>query len=698
MKTGQNRWKVRMKNTMTSKLTGWCLMTAMLALSMLTVSCSSSVESLEDGPSVSDNKQDASNGEVVFGAYLNRPTTRAGVGGTMTLDNLKTGIHAASGFSVIGYYTGAELYTPIHKPNFMYNQQVTYNSGLNIWEYTPLKYWPNMTEAGGGLDDSYVSFFAYAPWVEVAPSTGKVTGDDTKGIISLTRNNMTGDPKVRYMSSLKPSECPASTTEKVNLNFNHALASLNVMVDAYVDGTDATNPPAPETRVWIRSISFEGFTTHGSFKLSNTSADWMEPYSDDPIGNDAITVHDGRTNGLEGQSATGNEKTTGLNSWLIQEYAYGTDLDNAEAAFIAAGHTGKLGVYNDLRNLFGSETNTDPIYVIPTDKPLRVTIAYDIETQAAHLPGYLADGKTHGVKVSNVITATIEKAGGGNLDLTAGKNYTVRLHLGLSSVQCAATVTDWGTPASPKDLDIEMEDLPISQMMLNVYVNPWSDQDEVALNIPMTELSELATYFSGMRTGDDDISGQFVGRDVDKFGNIAGMEGTNYDPLTKVGRIVYISTDGTDVDASRSGSRILVMAEETDFGTDISWDIAAHGLQGFTDVTSLNGYNATQKLKSVYSGTFSTDFPAAYNADNYNSTKPTAVGSGWFLPTKQQMMLIGCNDGTAGGMASTMGLSAGSYWSITEQDATNVRCYVNSQWTVVAKVSAACKIRPMFAY
>lgn len=691
-----------MKNTMTYRQTAWCLSAVLLALSLLTVSCNSTLERLDDSQTSEGSQQGTALGQVAFSAYLKRPATRAGVAGELTTTNLRD---ADKGFGVIAYHTDGDLYNPTFKPNFMYNQQVLYNSTENVWEYTPLKYWPNSTAANGGEENEYLTFFAYAPWAEVTPSTGKVTGDDANGIVSLTRNTLAGDPKVRYKASLTPAECvdfcwaqpladqtrPASVSDKVDLTFNHALASLNVMVDAYVDGTDAINTPAAETRVWIRSITFEGFTTHGSFNLNSTTADWMEPYSDTPIGNSSITVYDGRADGLEGKSASTNEQPLGLNDWVTQQYAYGTALDAAETAFNDAGHSGKLGVYNDLRNLFGSETATDPIYVIPTDRPLRVTIAYDIETQAANLPGYLADGKTHGVSVTNVITATIQKAGGGNLTLSAGKNYTVRLHLGISSVQCAAAVTDWGATADPHDLEVEMEDLPISQMMLNVYVNPWSYQDEVLLSVPMTDLTDLGTYFKAARSGDDDISGRYLGLNVDAAGNIEGLEGTEYDGVP-VGRIAYISTDGTDVDASRTGSRILVLALESDFGTDLHPWSTTSGLQGYTDILALNGKTFTSNHSSA-------DFPAGKAANDYNSTKGITLGgaTGWFLPSKQQMMLVGCNDGSAVGQASLMGLGNGTFWCATEQDAATARCYVDGRWQVDSKTTGH-KLRPMFAY
>lgn len=53
----------------------------------------------------------------------------------------------------------------------MYNQSVTYSLGNSVWQYEPIKYWPNDNNpaddqgATGSQAHSYLSFFAYAPYV-----------------------------------------------------------------------------------------------------------------------------------------------------------------------------------------------------------------------------------------------------------------------------------------------------------------------------------------------------------------------------------------------------------------------------------------------------------------------------------------------------------------------------------------------------
>jgi hypothetical protein len=86
-----------------------------------------------------------------------------------------------------------------------------------------------------------------------------------------------------------------------------------------------------------------------------------------------------------------------------------------------------------------------PVMVIPTPGvPVSVTIVYDVETEDSRLAGLLSDGVTHGSSVENKITKNITTTQG-NMILSAGKKYVVKLHLGLTSVKFEADVADWTT-------------------------------------------------------------------------------------------------------------------------------------------------------------------------------------------------------------------------------------------------------------
>lgn len=165
----------------------------------------------------------------------NAGTTRTGTAGTITTASLKTGTHKDDGFGVMGYQTTADLTIPLttgQTPNFMFNQQVKWADASGVWTYSPVKYWPNGIDKANddnspsntaiSTNTDRLSFFAYAPWVDVVESdytsskivtdkalgaataknmfyaTGnsKTTIDD--GIVAFTANTVDVDPQVFY--------------------------------------------------------------------------------------------------------------------------------------------------------------------------------------------------------------------------------------------------------------------------------------------------------------------------------------------------------------------------------------------------------------------------------------------------------------------------------------------------------------------
>lgn len=148
---------------------------------------------------------------VAFSIYTPRNVTRAGAPGTITTASLKTGVHSAYGFGVFGYYTDGGHYSDSSTPNFMYNQKVLWNAGESAWKYEPVKYWPNEYGNTAMADEiDRVSFFAYAPWTAVAPTTGIPTNGgagvnvDEKNITAMTKNTATGDPIIKYVVDTDP--------------------------------------------------------------------------------------------------------------------------------------------------------------------------------------------------------------------------------------------------------------------------------------------------------------------------------------------------------------------------------------------------------------------------------------------------------------------------------------------------------------
>ncbi len=452
--------------------------------------------SSDDGlTSQTTDKQETAQVPVDFDSYVNRNTTRAGETGPVHIGILKAN---SVGFGVFGYYTNADNYDQTFTPNFMYNQHVTYTAASSTatakWEYSPIKYWPN--EFGGGAlsdDVDKVSFFAYAPYVTVNPASGKVVtpstatytkdnGDATMGIVGMKNNNTTGDPMVKYISTFYTDEQvdllwgtaattswglknggsaqgftagmpylnvqhPTATStdwasaQKISFDFKHALAALNIQVDTKANSTTAVSPDG-NTKVFIRSVTFEGFDTKGALNLNNVTAGtalWYNFNGEEELNNgNEITIKDGRKDGKEGLTAATKEYAA-INPTFVQSKVW---------ASTEAGVTGTAG------NLFCKAAGTvaenaaDYIFVIPNGDKLKVTIEYDVLTADANLAGKLNDGVTAGNVVKNVITRYITTSGAGSTssgDITMenGKKYNIKLHLGLNSVEFDASVTSW---------------------------------------------------------------------------------------------------------------------------------------------------------------------------------------------------------------------------------------------------------------
>jgi hypothetical protein len=420
---------------------------------------------------------------VLFDGYVNRGTTRAGQAG-----EIKDAELATAGFGVFAYYTDNNDYDQYSIPNFMYNQKVTKTGTGDAakWTYEPVKYWPNEYGANATSEDcDRVTFFAYAPYVAVTANTGKVTGDADCGIVGLSRNTAAGDPMVKYIASFDatkavdllwgvvgtdetswttkettadatPAPAPqtltkgfpwlnvkraGTTTQKVKFTFDHALAKLNVTVDAFVDGTSNSLALTANSKIFIRSITFTGFASKGALNLNNADgkanvAKWYSfSGANDIETGEEITIYDGRKDGKEGTAIASSEKVTGLNPALIEEAVW-------EELTVS-------GVTNAQQNLFSSTASTDGVYVIPTGEPVNVTIVYEVETEDTNLPTFLADGKTHGSKIKNTITKAAVFD-----ELINGKCYTLNLHLGMNSVKFDATVGPWDTTSATGNVNL----------------------------------------------------------------------------------------------------------------------------------------------------------------------------------------------------------------------------------------------------
>lgn len=493
---------------------------------MMLASCSSN-DKLDSSPTP-QQPDVAAAGEIPVGfdAYAYRGITRAGQTGPLDNTALRNdwapgaGTPTYGGFGVFGYYTDNNDYDQLATPNFFYNQLVTYNT--TYWSYEPVKYWPNEYGDNAISDDAdRVSFFAYAPYVEVNPANGKPTannqGDASRGITQLSRNTASGDPIVKYISSFdaatsvdlcwgineqntwttvnggqqqtftagvpwldvqRPAsagtQAAADATSRVKFTFRHALAKMQVKIDAFIDGYDATNALENETKIWVRSIRFNGLAMKGALNLNNENP--YQPYwlnyngVGDLEADGDVVVYDGRNDGKEGMenAKATNEKSLGLNPNLIQKEGYVTNPGEDNAAWNGSA----IGVTKNPVDLFAGG---GIFYVIPVaDQTVEVEIVYDVETIDKNLANTISDGKTKGSSIENRITKAVSF--GSVTSLEAGKGYTINLHLGMNSVKLDAEVKDWEDMSPGTEVDLPAN--------LPVYSASTTPGTKVSIDIP----------------------------------------------------------------------------------------------------------------------------------------------------------------------------------------------------------------------
>lgn len=402
------------------------------AAALLVLAACSSTDESANNQTITEPKP------VSFGTYVNQSVSRSGaIGDIINTAQLKE----AQGFGVFAYYTDNVEYSGTTIPNFMYNQQVTSADG-STWDYAPIKYWPNeygSTATSEGTD--MLSFFAYAPYVDVSTTTGQVTGDKTSGITQTGRNSTSGDPTVKYIVTgetagvdllwgvnatnglpwlNKTRTAGATADDKITFTFRHALARLSPRIKTSIE-IDA------KTKVYVRSVTITGFASKGTLNLNNIEANkplWYN-YDGSDLTFDGLTINDGRKDGREGSTEQANEKNKWLNPNLVQSTAWGAGA--------------MPGVTDSPAQLLKNVS----IYLIPSGgtEAVDVTIIYDVETEDANLSTNLSDGTTKGSSVENRITKTVSF--GTPSGFEAGKAYALTLILGMKDVKIDAAVIDW---------------------------------------------------------------------------------------------------------------------------------------------------------------------------------------------------------------------------------------------------------------
>lgn len=311
---------------------------------------------------------------IEFGTYLGRDAQTKG--SVFDTEDMKT-----QGFGVFAYYTDEQRYSAAATPNFMYNEEVTYDG--TAWTYAPVKYWPNEAT-------DYVSFFAYAPYDNsyTVPESGDpiidftVPADVTDHIDLVAAENSHIDCQKQAVNDV------------VKFTFKHALSRVGFKVEAVMDEVNDQD---------------------------NGDEDEDNQYKDIAEGT-TISVQE-----VEIYSYFNNSGKLNLNGakWTDRAYSYTSyklTRDNFE-------------VVADKVTITPTPLNNEESYMmlIPTaaSNKVKVRVKYTVTTKDDKLTGDAS------VVENNITSDEFD------FQFEQGKAYTFVLHLGLTSVKLDAEVAEW---------------------------------------------------------------------------------------------------------------------------------------------------------------------------------------------------------------------------------------------------------------
>lgn len=420
---------------------------------------------------VNDVAQQYGPGVVAFDTYTSSATKAAawsGKAGVMNTTSLKDTEANGGGFGVFATYSDGTpgAYAPAQGPNFMYNQKVLWNSTALGWEYSPLKYWPNETahdsQSPQATMDTRVdklTFFAYAPFVASSATAsdaakGELAGvtyetgtpaADQYGIIKITANDATTDPKVTYRVSKDATKtvdllwgvAPAgglnytavngtniaidegeplidlikpAKDQKIKFLFQHALSRINFTVVGAFDNIAPGGKKDANTKILVEKVDvFEGtagsIKTDGVLNLNNGTSEWTANWE---------------------TKAGGDYRSAALFSVATSELTTSIK-DGGEVAYASQ----QEGVTTTEKPLFADASKF--FAVIPNDDTEFVfEITYYTQTNDPSLAT-----STIGSRVKNVVRVPV------TVDLKNNKSYNFRLIIGMTSVKLEAEVADW---------------------------------------------------------------------------------------------------------------------------------------------------------------------------------------------------------------------------------------------------------------
>lgn len=355
-----------------------------------------------------------------------------------------------SGDSNKEYGTGSNF----PRPDFMYDQPVTWNTTLNRWGYSPMKYWPNSTE---NATNRYVSFFAYAPFVEgsVINSvsgtgvTGMTWADDLRPHIIYTVDEDGTNPvdllwahyedATRNGRGLIYYEGETEKWQAVPLEFKHALSCLDVYVQRVYDEPTSSGKDTPDktTKLYMQQLSLASTNTesNGLFKKGRLNLETGEWSSFADSSNSNAEAWQAGEFSLTFPASAFVDKLAGTLSTQTE------DIRNQELEKWGVTTT---GVNKNEQLLFKAGS----IMVIPQTNALTIipSIKYSMVTRGdegdlIYSPLVDAAGN-HYSRVLNDVTGNAI-----SIQLDAGKRYKLVIRIGVEHVDFVVdSVEDWDFP------------------------------------------------------------------------------------------------------------------------------------------------------------------------------------------------------------------------------------------------------------
>lgn len=319
---------------------------------------------------------------VLFATAGQEPAaaTRTAVG-TITGDD---GLRAA-GFGVFAAHHGQVPYVSSNiSANFMWNQEVGFDTSNSVWTYAPQKYWPG----GDGEHREYLSFFAYAPYT---PADGQGSGD-SRCITGFSGNSAPGDPWLTYqlggtrddwqsaqkdlLYAFLPDQQKGDPARRIGFTFRHALATAG---DAVTMGcTEGLHDrlksvaldAAKELRLYIDRLTLN-YTLLRKGRLvlnSSETPNWQKIDSEDVTTRRVVTLEAGDGLPAEGfrvatVPADGSSVSPGDPEITTDQGIFYIPLDIAgvsQTVYVSAEYRVVLGGVDAYRGVVGTTVTLDP--------------------------------------------------------------------------------------------------------------------------------------------------------------------------------------------------------------------------------------------------------------------------------------------------------------------------------------------------